>query len=251
MLKNMKIFNFFVRGCLNVNNLSQNSKKKFSTNIRLLSKSDYDGKDKKSTKVKLYPGYQISHEEMHQSIVDDTKVTNQDFFAKKVIEDFYGLNELEYEKEENQFVENNETYEYEEFNLDNAINILRNENVQDIACIEIPKEINYADYMIIGSCLSDKHLNSVFQIVNKKYKHTKQESDSFLNRKSGKESKWCAIDTGKIVIHLFLPEYREYYDLECLWTCGSEYDEKYLQFREQQREMEQKLTLLEVDETLK
>lgn len=102
--------------------------------------------------------------------------------------------------------------------------------------------------MIIGNCQSDKHLNSVFISINKKYKFLKEESDSFLNQKSRKETKWCAIDTGKIVIHLFLPEYREFYDLECLWACGKEFDEKYLEFKDEQKEIEQKLTILEVQD---
>lgn len=102
--------------------------------------------------------------------------------------------------------------------------------------------------MIIGNCVSDKHLNSVFIAINKKYKFLKEDSDAFLSRKSKKESKWCAIDTGKIVIHLFLPEYREFYDLECLWTCGNEFDEKYLQFKDEQNKIVQKLTLLEVNQ---
>jgi ribosome-associated protein len=135
-----------------------------------------------------------------------------------------------------------------QFDLDQAIKVLKSENVQDLVCIEIPKEINYADFMVIGTCFSDKHLNSAFLTINRKYKLLKDEGGIFLQRKIGKESKWSAIDTGKIVIHLFLPEYREYYDLETLWTCGSEFDEKYIEFLEHKKQLEQKITILEVDE---
>ncbi len=128
------------------------------------------------------------------------------------------------------------------------MSLLRSENVQDICCIEIPEEMNYADNMIIGTCLSVKHLNSVFETVNKSYKKVREEADmhtGYIRRKAGKESKWCAIDIGQFVIHLFLEECRSFYDLESLWSCGIEFDEKYQQFFKTASEFEQKLLVNE------
>ncbi len=127
--------------------------------------------------------------------------------------------------------------------------MLKNENVQDVCCIQIPEELNYANYMLIGNCLSDRHLNATFISLNKKYKSLKEKnSKHYLQRKSSKETKWCAMDMGNIVVHLFLPEYREYYDLESLWSCGSEFDEKYNEFVERQTNIEKKLIV--IDENL-
>jgi len=67
----------------------------------------------------------------------------------------------------------------------------------------------------------------------------------FLSRELSNESKWCALDTGNIIIHLFLPEAREYYDLETLWACGAEFDEKCLSFAKEQYNIEQKLLVVE------
>jgi ribosome silencing factor RsfS/YbeB/iojap len=131
--------------------------------------------------------------------------------------------------------------------LDYVTNLLRKEKVQEICCIQIPQEVNYADVMVIGTCLSEKHLNSTFININKKYKKFKQEDDLNLQRKSGKETKWCAIDTGRIVIHLFSEGFREFYDLESLWTCGPEFDDKYNDFLEEQREIEKKLIVVDDD----
>lgn len=130
--------------------------------------------------------------------------------------------------------------------------ILKRENIQEICCIKIPEEINYAEYMLIGTCLSDRHLNSSFVNINRQYKALRNENDKFMQRtKLGKESKWCAIDMGHIVVHLFLAEAREYYDLEGLWTCGSEFDEKLAEFRKEKEEMEKRLTFVEENEKLK
>ncbi len=170
-----------------------------------------------------------------------------------MIEDFYGLNELEYEESaEAQAIEVEELINPtgEKFDLEYAAKLLRAENVQDLVCIRIPAEINYADFMVVGTCMSDRHLNSVFISLNKRFKALKdtsdQASDQFLRRKIGRERKWSAIDLGNIVVHLFLPEYRQFYDLESLWTCGSEFDERLLEFNEQKRLLEARLDFLEI-----
>lgn len=125
------------------------------------------------------------------------------------------------------------------------VDTLKKESVHDICCIQIPKEVNYADFMVIGTCLSEKHLNSVFQIINRKYKMLKNEKAKYLLRKTGKDSKWSALDTGKIVIHLFLEDYRLFYDLETLWACGTEFDEKYIEFAKEKTDIEKRLIVTE------
>ncbi|NWR63648.1 MASU1 protein, partial [Bucorvus abyssinicus] len=60
------------------------------------------------------------------------------------------------------------------------------------------------------------------------YKHHKEESDP-STRIEGKETDdWLCIDFGNIVLHLMLPETREAYELEKLWTLGS-YDDQLAQ----------------------
>ncbi|RNA27554.1 hypothetical protein BpHYR1_046687 [Brachionus plicatilis] len=86
----------------NWKNLTRLVKRSLITSKYLSAKDD--DKTKKTNKVKLYPGYQASHEELQQSLLNEDSSSVQNFYdfflAKKVIEDFYGLNELEYEKED-------------------------------------------------------------------------------------------------------------------------------------------------------
>ena len=119
--------------------------------------------------------------------------------------------------------------------------LLKEENVRDICCIQIPPEINYAEFMLIGSCFSEKHLNSAFMRINRRYKGLKDERSRFMRRRSGEEKEWCALDTGSIAIHLFVGEARVRFDLESLWTCGSECDEKALAFGKEQAAIEKRL----------
>jgi len=162
------------------------------------------------------------------------------------------LNELEFDTiEENELVEkelHSTTTSKLDFDLDYVVKSLRNESVQDLFCIEIPKEINYADYIVIGTCLSEKHLNSTFFSINRKYKMLKKNNNKYVHRKSGNETKWCALDTGEVMIHLFLEDQREFYDLESLWSCGIEFDEKYIQFTKNKSEIEQRLIVPEEEE---
>ena len=128
------------------------------------------------------------------------------------------------------------------------VKTLRSERIQDICCMHLPKDVNYADYLITGTCMSEKHLNSSFFTINRKYKRCKNTNEKFLRKSLGKENKWCAIDTGKIVIHIFLPEYRDFYNLESLWSCGVENDEKCIEFKEEKLEVEKRINLIEVKE---
>ncbi len=129
--------------------------------------------------------------------------------------------------------------------VESILKLLKNENVVDLCCIKIPEDLNYANYMLIGTCKSGKHINTTYQSFNKIFKKIKDSDDNFL-RESGKNSdNWCAIDTGNVVIHLFQNEFREIYDLESLWTVGYEYDEKYREIMEKQNYLDKKLEVLE------
>lgn len=70
------------------------------------------------------------------------------------------------------------------------------------------------------------------QYMLKMYKHQKEESDPHT-RIEGKETHdWLCIDFGSIVVHFMLPETRETYELEKLWTLGS-YDDQLAQMTPQ------------------
>ena len=90
---------------------------------------------------------------------------------------------------------------------------------------------------------------STFFSINRKYKNLKNEKYNYVQRKSGKETKWCALDTGKVVINLFLEDQRKYYDLESLWSCGIEFDEKYIEFTKNKSDIEKRLIVPDEEQT--
>ncbi|KFP76279.1 Mitochondrial assembly of ribosomal large subunit protein 1, partial [Acanthisitta chloris] len=114
------------------------------------------------------------------------------------------------------------------FNIDFVIALLRQENAKDICVIQIPPEIKYCDYFIIVSASSTRHLHAMAHYMLKMYKSLKEESDPHVQIEGKETDDWLCIDFGNIVVHFMLPETREVYELEKLWTLGP-YDDQLAQ----------------------
>lgn len=110
------------------------------------------------------------------------------------------------------------------FNIDLVVALLRQENAKDICVIKVPAEMKYADYFVIVSGTSPRHLQAMAHYTLKMYKYLKNSEEPHVQIE-GKESDWMCIDFGNIVVHFMLPETREVYELEKLWTLGS-YDDQ-------------------------
>ncbi|XP_010711069.1 mitochondrial assembly of ribosomal large subunit protein 1 [Meleagris gallopavo] len=107
------------------------------------------------------------------------------------------------------------------FNIDFVVNLLRQENAKDICVIQVPPEIKYCNYFIVVSGSSTRHLHAMAHYMLKMYKHQKEENDPHTRIEGKETDDWLCIDFGSIVVHFMLPETRETYELEKLWTLGS------------------------------
>ncbi|XP_075414414.1 mitochondrial assembly of ribosomal large subunit protein 1 isoform X1 [Tenrec ecaudatus] len=114
------------------------------------------------------------------------------------------------------------------FDLDLLVSLLRQENARDICVIRVPPEMNYTDYFVIGSGTSTRHLHAMAYYLVKMHKFLKCQKDPYVTIE-GKDTKdWLCMDFGSMVLHLMLPETRETYELEKLWTLRS-YDDQLAQ----------------------
>ncbi|XP_064086402.1 uncharacterized protein LOC135201423 isoform X2 [Macrobrachium nipponense] len=111
------------------------------------------------------------------------------------------------------------------FDVEELVDLLKEDNAKDVAVIRVPKQMKYVDYMVIASCKSERHLNSMAQLVRQIYKKKKHASDRHCIVE-GKNTGWAALDMGNIALHIMDPKLREVYDLETLWTVGAEFDDK-------------------------
>ena len=85
----------------------------------------------------------------------------------------------------------------------------------NIVSISLSGKSSIADYMIIASGTSSRHIQALSEQVLEKFK-----SSGIKNCKiEGKESKdWKLIDGIDVIVHIFNPEKRKFYELEKIWS---------------------------------
>ncbi len=97
----------------------------------------------------------------------------------------------------------------------NIEKILDNNKAKNIFSINLRNKSYIADYMIIASGTSSRHLQSLSEILVTELK--KLGIDNC--RMEGKGSAdWKLVDAHDIIVHIFHPEKREFYDLEKMWS---------------------------------
>ena len=97
----------------------------------------------------------------------------------------------------------------------NIVNTLDSNKALDIVTIKLENKSSMADYLIIASGTSSRHIQALSEIVLEKFK-----SNGITNCKiEGSESSdWKLIDGIDVVVHIFNPEKRKFYDLEKMWS---------------------------------
>ncbi|XP_077279405.1 ribosomal silencing factor RsfS-like protein, 312 [Temnothorax americanus] len=112
------------------------------------------------------------------------------------------------------------------YDVEDLIVLLERDKAKNIFVASVPKEYAYVDYIVVVSGNSWKHMNALATFVRKVYKLKRYPTER-IPKIEGKDSKdWIALDLGNIALHIFSHSAREHYDLETLWTVGSQYDDK-------------------------
>ena len=95
------------------------------------------------------------------------------------------------------------------------LNTLDSNKALNIVSIDLANKSSIADYMIIASGTSSRHIQALSEQVLEKFK-----SSGIKNCKiEGKESKdWKLIDGIDLIVHIFHPEKRKFYELEKMWS---------------------------------
>ena len=102
------------------------------------------------------------------------------------------------------------------FNLKKVVlSTLDSNKALDIVSIDLENKSSMADHLIIASGTSSRHMQALSEIILEKFK-----SNGILNCKiEGSESNdWKLIDGIDVVVHIFNPEKRKFYDLEKMWS---------------------------------
>ena len=97
------------------------------------------------------------------------------------------------------------------------INSLEEKKAENIVLLDLKDIAIFTDYFIICSGTSNRMLNSLVRSV----RETAKKKFNIIGKKEGEpRDGWIALDYGNVVVHIFAPKNRNYYQLEKLWEKG-------------------------------
>ena len=96
-----------------------------------------------------------------------------------------------------------------------VINTLDINKALDIVSIDLKDKSSMADFMIIASGTSSRHIQSLSEQVLEKLKNSGVK-DSRIEGKDSSE--WKLVDGIDLIVHIFHPEKRKFYELEKMWS---------------------------------
>ena len=101
--------------------------------------------------------------------------------------------------------------------LDLVLTSLDEDQAQEVATIPLQGKSSMADYMVIASGRSTRQVAAIAQKLAERLKQA-----GFGNpRIEGlPAADWVLIDSGDVIVHLFRPEVRSFYNLERMWSFG-------------------------------
>ena len=86
---------------------------------------------------------------------------------------------------------------------------------QDIAILDLRDISSVADFFVIATGRSDVHVRAICERVEERLA---EQHEKPVAREGVSNGRWALLDYGDVVVHVFQPESREFYDLERLWS---------------------------------
>ena len=97
------------------------------------------------------------------------------------------------------------------------IDVLEDKKGENIVLLDIHEIASFTDFFIICTGSSDRMLDSLAEGVRRKVREVHQ----LHGQQEGIPSAgWMIVDFGDVMVHLFSPDQRNYYQLEQLWSRG-------------------------------
>jgi len=90
---------------------------------------------------------------------------------------------------------------------------------KDVIEIDVRGKSSVADFMVVVSGTSTRHVKSIADEV---VKFAKRLDLMPLGVEGEREAEWILVDLGDVIVHVMLPRVREFYALERLWTVGDQ-----------------------------
>ena len=94
-------------------------------------------------------------------------------------------------------------------------NILNDNKAIEVKSINLKDKTSIADFMIIASGNSSRHIQALSEMI---LDNLKKKGISNCRLEGTESSDWKLIDAMDIIVHIFHPEKRKFYDLERMWS---------------------------------
>lgn len=103
--------------------------------------------------------------------------------------------------------------------LAHILKSLEDSKAEEIVQIDLRGKTAMGDYMVICSGRSSRQVAS----ISEKLADTLKSDLGRLSKMEGKDAgDWVLIDTGDVIVHVFRPEVRDFYQLEKMWLSADE-----------------------------
>jgi ribosome-associated protein len=89
---------------------------------------------------------------------------------------------------------------------------------RDLCTLDVRKLTSVADYLVIVSGTSDRHVRS---LANRLVETAKAAGQMPIGVEGQESAEWVLVDLADVVVHVMQPRVREFYKLEDLWTVGA------------------------------
>lgn len=97
---------------------------------------------------------------------------------------------------------------------DMALTALEDLKAANITVLDVRNMTSITDYMIVASASSNRHLKALTDAVVEK---SKQAGHRPLGVEGELTGEWSVVDLGDVVVHVMMPQIRDFYQLEKLW----------------------------------
>jgi len=101
--------------------------------------------------------------------------------------------------------------------LELIVNSLENDKAEDIVQVDLRGRTAIGDFMVICSGRSSRQVAAMSEKLVERIKAETGRTSKIEGKNNGD---WVLIDTGDVIVHLFRPEVREFYQLEKMWVEG-------------------------------
>jgi ribosome-associated protein len=100
--------------------------------------------------------------------------------------------------------------------LKQIVHLLDEAKAEDVVTIDLAGKSSIGDYMVVASGRSDRHVGAIAEQLQRKLR---AQGLGRVRIEGLEACDWVLIDTGDIIVHVFRPEVRDFYNLEKMWSA--------------------------------